>query len=84
MHGSFDRSGKKSNNRIQRSWSFGFFALPVLLAIALIALAIFQPAASDWISQAAQAEFAAPFLAPALVPTQLARPADEIRTVRSD
>jgi hypothetical protein len=79
MHGSFDRSGKSN---IQRSWSAGFFALPVLLAITLIGLAIVQPAASNWISEAVQAEFTGFNLPPAL--TQLARPADEIRTVRTN
>jgi hypothetical protein len=81
MHGSFDRSGK-SNNRIQRSWSFGFFALPALLAITLIGLAIVQPAASNWISEAVQAEFAGFNLPPA--PTQIARPAEETRAVRTN
>jgi hypothetical protein len=79
MHGSFDRSGK-SNDRIQRSWSFGFFALPVLLAVTLIVLAIVQPAASNWISEAVQAEFAGFNLPPATI--QIARPADETHAVR--
>jgi len=81
MHGTFDRSGK-SNNRIQRSWSFGFFALPALLAITLIGLAIVQPTASNWISEAAQAEFVGFTLPPA--PTQIARPAEETRAVRTN
>ena len=56
MHGSFDRRGE-SGNRMQRSWSIGFFAFPILLVIALIGLVIAQPAASRWISEAVQAEF---------------------------
>jgi hypothetical protein len=82
MHGSFDESGV-SDGRTQRSWSIGFFALPVLIAVALVALAITQPSASNWISEAVQAEFAGT-LAPDLAPTQLARPAMQIRTVRTD
>ncbi len=49
MHGTLEKYRKK-DNRIQRSWSIGFFAIPMVLAIALIALAIFQPKASVWIS----------------------------------
>ena len=63
MHGRFDRPGE-SRNRFDRRWSIGLLALPVLFAIALVALAVTQPAASNWISQAAQAEFAGTFVAP--------------------
>lgn len=71
MHGTFDRSGK-SHNRTDRSFSLGLFLLPALLVIALIALAVVQPAASVWISEAAQAEFVG-LNVPDLAPTQLAR-----------
>jgi hypothetical protein len=77
MHGSFDRSGENAN-RTQRSWSVGFFALPVVLVIALIALAMTQPIASNWISEAVQAEFVGADSAPA-VPTQIAQPMQGIR-----
>jgi hypothetical protein len=73
MHGSFDRSGR-SNNRIDRGSGIGFLALPVLLVIALIGLAIIQPAAPAWISEAAQAEFVGTDLGPDTRPTQLAQP----------
>ena len=63
MHGTFDRSGE-SRNRFDRSWNVGLFAVPALLAIALVGLAMTQPAASNWISEAAQAEFAGAFMAP--------------------
>jgi hypothetical protein len=82
MHGSFDRPGE-SGNRMQRSWSIGFFAFPILLVIALIGLAIAQPAASNWISEAVQAEFGGGNLTPDIAPVQLARPAMQIRTVRA-
>lgn len=82
MHGSFDRPDE-SRNRMQRSWSIGFFAFPILLAIALIGLAIAQPMASNWISEAAQAEFGGGNLAPEIDPVQLAKPAMQIRTVRA-
>jgi hypothetical protein len=74
MHGSFDRSGENAS-RTQRSWNIGFFALPVVLVIALIALAMSQPIASNWISEAVQAEFVGADSAP----TQLAQPVREIR-----
>jgi len=67
----------------QASWNIGFFALPVLLVVVLIGLAITQPAASNWISEAVQAEFAGIDL-PAVAPTQLAQPGMQIRTVRAD
>jgi hypothetical protein len=86
MHGSFDKSGKDDS---YEKLGFGFVALPVLLVITLIGLAIMHPGASSWISQAVEAEFAdfdtAPQLAPAqLAPTQLARPSMAIRTVRTN
>jgi hypothetical protein len=83
MHGSLDRSGK-TDNSTYRSWSSGFLALPALLAIVLIGLAIVQPSASNWISEAAQAEFAATVFLPDVAPTQHANPAMEIRTVRAN
>ena len=82
MHGSFDRSGK-SESFSGRS-RIGFFAFPVLLAVALIALVILEPAASKWIAEAAQAEFADLDGVPEPGPTQITRPDMEIRTVRAD
>jgi hypothetical protein len=82
MHGSFDRSGK-SESRTQRSWSIEFFALPLLFVIALVGLVIAQPAASNWISEAVQAEFAGANLAPEVAPAQLAKPAMQISTIRA-
>ena len=83
MHGSFNKFSE-TGKRIYRRWGIGFFALPVLVVIALIGLAITQPAASNWISEAVQAEFAGTNFAPDLAPTQLAPPARETRTVRAN
>jgi hypothetical protein len=77
MHGSFDSSGENAN-RIQRSWSIACFALPVVLVIALIALAVTRPTASNWISEAVQAEFVGVDFTP-VTPTQLAQPVRAIR-----
>ena len=83
MHGSLDKSGKNDHSIYQR-WGIGFLVLPALLAIVLIGQAILQPATSNWISEAVQAEVAGFNATPELAPTQLARPAMEIRTVRAE
>ena len=57
MHGSFDRSDETDST--YRSAGFGFCAFPALLAVVLIGLAITQPSAFNWISEAAQAELVA-------------------------
>jgi hypothetical protein len=44
-------------------------------------LALAQPAASNWISEAVQAEFGGSNLTPEIAPAQLAKPAMQIRTV---
>jgi hypothetical protein len=82
MHGSFERSGKSDKSLSQR-WGIGFFAFPVILAVALLALAILEPSASKWISDATQAELAGSYVMPEAAPTQLARPNMEVRTVRA-
>jgi hypothetical protein len=83
MHGTFERSGE-SRNLFQRSWSVGLFAVPALFVVVLIGLAMTQPAASIWISEAAQAEFAGAFMAPETAPPQLAQPDMQTRTVKAD
>jgi hypothetical protein len=83
VHGSLDKEGKNENGTYQGG-GMAFLALPALLAIMLIGLAILQPAASSWISEAVQAEVAAFNAMPELSPTQLARPDMEIRTVRAE
>ena len=82
MHGSLDKAGKNENS-IYRRWGMGFLALPALFVIALLVLATMQPATSNWISDAVQAEFAGISVMPEAAPTQLARPDMEIRTVRA-
>jgi hypothetical protein len=82
MFGSFDR--REAGDSIYRNWGFGFLALPVLLAMVLVGLVIAQPSASNWIAEAAEAEFAAAYFAPDVAPTRLAKPAMEIRTVRAN
>jgi hypothetical protein len=81
MHGSLNRSDEK-RSRTDRGWSIGFLALPVLIVIALVALAVIKPAASIWISEAVQAEFVG-MTSPGAVPKELAQPAMQIRTVKA-
>ena len=73
MHGTFDRS-RKSNNRIDRGSGIEFLALPAFLVIAVIGLAMINPAMPSWTSEAVQAEFVNPDLVRDIAPTQLAQP----------
>ena len=84
MHGTFERSREVRDNKFHRSSGVGFLAVPVLIAVALVGLAITKPAVSTWIAEAVQAEFAGNVMMPEAAPTQLARPANEIRAVRVD
>jgi hypothetical protein len=83
MHGSFERLSE-NNDRIHRSRDVGFLAIPILVAIVLVGVAMTQPAASNWIAEAAQAEFVGPGLSPEAAQTQLAQPAGEMHTARSN
>jgi hypothetical protein len=81
MHGSFDQS-PQDDQSIYRSWTIKLIALPVLALVALIAFAISHPETANWLSEAAQAEFVGSDLVPdPAPPTQVARPANQIRTV---
>jgi hypothetical protein len=82
MHGSFDRS-QEHRNRTDQGWNIALFVLPALVAVALVGLAIIQPSVPTWISEAAQAEFVGMNL-PDVVPTQLAKPVIQVRTVKAD
>lgn len=83
MQGSFKKSGE-TDYRIYQSRGAAFYALPLLLAVALTGMVITYPAASAWISQGVQAEFAGSDLVPDVAPTQLAKPPAEIKTVRAN
>ena len=82
MHGSFEKT-RETGNRIYRNWGLGFFALPVLIVIALVAMAMSHQGAANWISEAAQAEFVGANPMTDVVPTQLAQP-KEVRPVRAN
>ena len=57
MHGPFDKSPKGEAN-IYQSWSMKLFALPLLLAIALIGYVVSHPGFVRWVADGVQAEFA--------------------------
>jgi hypothetical protein len=85
MHGKFDRSGENIKRaHLNWNWNVAVLALPTLLAIAMVALALTEPAASTWIAEAAQAEFAGFISTSEPAPTQLAKPAGIIRTVKAN
>jgi hypothetical protein len=81
MHAPYDRS-RKSGYRGEPKEGLGFLILIAAVPFVLITLAILQPKASAWISQAAEAEFGAGSFA-ADMPVQTAEPgmAIPMRTV---
>jgi hypothetical protein len=72
-----------SDRRFLRSWTAGILAVHGIILLALISLIVSHPAASVWISQAVEAEFVGN-PPPVIVPTQIARPDGQMRTVRAD
>ena len=83
MHGSLEKQPRDSKS-VYRNLDIKLFALPIVLAVALIGFVVSHPSASEWISDAAQAEFVGTDLVPDLAPPpRLAQPANEIRTVKA-
>jgi uncharacterized iron-regulated membrane protein len=72
-----------SDRRFVRNWTAGILAVHGIIVLVLIGLVLSHPAASEWISQAVQAEFVGN-PPPAIVPTQMAQPGGKVRTVRTD
>ena len=82
MHGSFDKQPREGQSAY-RNWDMKLIALPILGVVALIAFVVSHPAASKWISDAAQAEFVNMDFASELAPpTRIAQPNNEVRTVK--
>jgi len=72
MHGRFEeREDFRKGTNLRQDIGLGFLVLPVVIAIALFALLVIQPAGSNWIAEAAQAEFVGDTIP--LSPTQLAQ-----------
>ena len=72
-----------SDRRFVRNWTAGILAVHGIIVLVLIGLVLSHPAASEWISQAVQAEFVGN-PPPVIVPTQIAQPGGQMRTVRTD
>jgi hypothetical protein len=83
MHGSLNEKPGDPKSAY-RAWDNKLVALPILIVVALIGIAITQPSASKWISESVQAEFAGTDLVPdAAPPTRIAQPRNEVRTVKA-
>jgi hypothetical protein len=81
MHGPFEKSPKGEQN-IYQNWSMKLFALPVLLAIALIGYVVSHPDVAKWVADGVQAEFAGTSVVPDLVsPTRIAQPSNQVHPV---
>jgi hypothetical protein len=72
-----------ARRRVSSAWTTGFLAAHAIILLALVGLVMSYPPASQWISQAAQAEFT-DSITPAAVPAELAEPASEMRTVSAN
>ena len=65
------------------NWTAGLLALYGAIVLVLVGFMIRYPAVSNWVSEAAQAEFTVTSPSPEVAPTQLAQPNNEVRTVRA-
>jgi hypothetical protein len=88
MHGSSAKQ-PQDDQSVYRSYSIKLVALPVLIIVALIGMAVSHLSATKWVSDAAEAkfvgtEFVGTDLVPNLTPpTQLARPTNQIQIVHA-
>ena len=83
MQKAFDRLNRQKNST-QWKLTAGIAAAFGVIMFALVALT-WTPAASSWVSDAAQAELAGSNVTPPeQVPVQIAQPARPIRTVRAE
>jgi hypothetical protein len=81
MPRAFDRLDQQEN-RTQWKWTAGIAAALGVIMFGLVALMSNSPTASNWVSDAVQAEFVGTNM-PEQAPVQIARPAGDIRTVRA-
>ena len=78
MHGPFDKSPKGEPN-IYQSWSMKLFALPLLLAIALIGYVISHPEVAKRVADGVQAEFVGTNIVPkSAPPTRVGQPTEQV------
>jgi hypothetical protein len=81
MPRAFDKPDQHENY-VQSNWTVGIAAVCWVL-ICFVALMAKSPAASTWVSDAAQAEFAASTMTSDAAQVQTAQPAKTIQTVRA-
>jgi hypothetical protein len=72
-----------SDRRFLWNWTAAILAVHGVIVLVLVGLILSYPAAPEWIAQAVQAEFVGN-PPPVVVPTQIARPGTQMRTVRAD
>lgn len=83
MQGPVEKQPRNSGSAY-RNWDIKLFALPVLLAAALIGFVVSHPGVSKWVADAVQAEFVGTdFVPDAAPPTRVAEPKKEVRTVKA-
>jgi hypothetical protein len=82
MQRAFDRLDRHEN-LTQWKWAAGSAAAFGVVMVALVALTWNSPAATSWVSDAAQAEFAGSMM-PEQAPVQTAQPAKAFQTVRAN
>lgn len=66
---------RQHSHGVYRNLTIKLFALPILVLVALIGFAVTHPGISTWVSNAVEAEFGGPYLAPA-------KPAGDVRTAK--
>jgi hypothetical protein len=79
----FQQNSRPSDRHGFWNWTAGLLALYGAAVLVLVGLMMRYPAVTDWVSQAAQAEFAVMSPSPETAPAQLAQPGNQIRTVRA-
>jgi len=77
------RNSRPSDRHGFWNWTAGLLAVYGAAVLVLVGLMTRYPAVTDWVSQAAQAEFAVVSPSPESAPAQLAEPGNQIRTVRA-
>jgi hypothetical protein len=82
MRKAFDRLDRQENLS-QWKWTAGIVAAFGVVMFAMVALTWNSPTATNWVSDAVQAEFVGT-MAPDPAPVQTAQPAKQFQTVRAN
>ena len=78
-HDKWNPTGRRSSSREMTP----ILLINVIIVLGLIVVTLSSPSASQWIAASVQAEFVGSE-APASPPTQMAQPADAMRTIRTN